>query len=57
VRWQERVKIGKATIDGVSLVDKKKALEWGRELLDYRAGVTVAAIKQAIAADGSKQSP
>jgi len=57
VRWQERVKIGKATIDGVSLVDKKKALEWGRELLDYRASVTVAAINQAVAADGRKQSP
>ncbi|HEY4370188.1 MAG TPA: creatininase family protein [Steroidobacteraceae bacterium] len=51
VRWQARVKAGKATIDGVSILDKKKALQWGKELLDYRSTVTVEAINKAIAGD------
>jgi hypothetical protein len=50
VRWQERVKAGKATIDGVSIADKEKTLQWGRELLEYRSTVTVEAITKAIAA-------
>ena len=49
VRWEERVKAGKASIDGVSIVDKKQAQAWGRELLEYRASVTADAIKKAIA--------
>jgi creatinine amidohydrolase/Fe(II)-dependent formamide hydrolase-like protein len=50
VRWRERVKAGKATIDGVSIADKEVALRWGRKLVDYRAAVTVDAIVQAMAA-------
>jgi creatinine amidohydrolase/Fe(II)-dependent formamide hydrolase-like protein len=50
VRWQERVKAGKATIDGVSIAGKQQALSWGRELLEYRASVTADAIRKAIAA-------
>lgn len=47
VRWEERVKAGKATIDGVSIADKQQALQWGRELLEHRASVTAAAIAKA----------
>jgi creatinine amidohydrolase len=50
VRWAERVKADKAIIDGVSIKDKKKAIAWGKDLVDYRAGVTVDAINKAIAA-------
>lgn len=50
VRWQERVKAGKATIDGVSIADKDQALGWGRELLEYRASVTAEAIAKAVGA-------
>lgn len=50
VRWQARVKAGKATIDGVSIASKGKAVAWGKELIDHRATVTAEAIKQAIAA-------
>ena len=50
VRWKERVKAGKATINGVSITDLKKDRVWGQKLVDYRAGVSVDAIKQAIAA-------
>lgn len=50
VRWSARVKAGKATIDGVSIADKEKALQIGREIVEYRANATAAAIKKAIAA-------
>lgn len=50
VRWEQRVKAGKATINGVSIADKKKALEIGRKIVDMRADNTIAAIKKAIAA-------
>lgn len=50
VRRDARVKAGKATIDGVSIADKRKALQWGRELVEYRATVTAEAITNAIAA-------
>ena len=49
VRWSERVKAGKATIDGVSITDTRKVLEWGRALADVRAAITVDAINAAIA--------
>ncbi len=49
VRWQERVKAGKATIDGVSIADREATLQWGKRLVDYRATVTAEAIAQAIA--------
>jgi creatinine amidohydrolase/Fe(II)-dependent formamide hydrolase-like protein len=57
VRWSERVKAGKATIDGVSITDKKKVLEWGRELAEVRAGITVDAINKAIAGKSAEVSP
>jgi creatinine amidohydrolase/Fe(II)-dependent formamide hydrolase-like protein len=49
VRWSQRVKVGKATIDGVSLADKEKALEIGRKIVAMRTANTVAAIKKALA--------
>jgi creatinine amidohydrolase/Fe(II)-dependent formamide hydrolase-like protein len=52
VRWEQRVKAGKATIDGVSLADKAKTLETARKIVDMRATNTVAAIRKAIANKG-----
>ncbi len=49
IRWDARVKAGKATIDGVSLADKTKNMELGRKIVDMRATNTVAAIRKAIA--------
>lgn len=49
IRWDARVKAGKATIDGVSLADKNKNLELGRKIVEMRAANTVAAIKKALA--------
>jgi creatinine amidohydrolase/Fe(II)-dependent formamide hydrolase-like protein len=55
VRWSQRVKLHQATIDGVSIADKKKAQQVGRELLEYRAAVTVDAINKALAGKGRTQ--
>jgi creatinine amidohydrolase/Fe(II)-dependent formamide hydrolase-like protein len=49
VRWEPRVKAGKATIDGVSIADKEKALAIGRKIVEMRTDVTVEAIRKAIA--------
>jgi len=49
LRWSQRVKADKASIDGVSLADKEWALRWGQKLTDYRAKVTADAITAAIA--------
>jgi creatinine amidohydrolase len=49
IRWEERVKASKATIDGVSLADKAKNLELGKKIVEMRTTNTVAAIKKAIA--------
>jgi len=50
VRYDERVKAGKATINGVSIADAKKNMEMATAIVEYRATVTVAAIKAAMAA-------
>ena len=52
VRWEERVKAGKATINGVSIADKNKSLEWAKKIVDARADRTVVLIKKAIASKG-----
>ena len=52
VRWEARVKAGKATINGVSIADKARTLELGRKIVEMRASNTVAAIRKAIANKG-----
>lgn len=47
VRWEARVKAGKATIDGVSIADRDKAIAIGKEIVAFRAEVTAAAIRKA----------
>ena len=49
VRFDQRVKANKATIDGVSIADRAKSLELGKKIVDMRATNTVAAIRKAIA--------
>src|SRR5215510_2091099 len=56
VRWDARVKAGKATINGVSIADKAKTLETAKKIVDMRATNTVAAIKKAIANKGKASS-
>ncbi len=52
VRWSARVMAGKATINGVSIADKQKALEIGRKIVEMRATNTAEAIRKAIANKG-----
>jgi creatinine amidohydrolase/Fe(II)-dependent formamide hydrolase-like protein len=52
IRFDERVKAGKASINGVSIADRKKNLEMGRAIVDFRANYTAEAIKKAIAGKG-----
>lgn len=49
VRYDQRVKAGKASINGVSIAPKDEVVEIGRKLLDFRIDQTVAAIKASIA--------
>jgi creatinine amidohydrolase len=52
VRTDERVKIGKATINGVSIADKAKAIEIGKKIVEMRATKTVEAIRKKIESKG-----
>jgi creatinine amidohydrolase len=53
VRYDERKKIGKLTINGHSIADKNAAIKRAREIVDYRASRTVEAIGKAIANKGT----
>ncbi|MCA0377635.1 MAG: creatininase family protein [Gemmatimonadetes bacterium] len=57
VRFEERVKAGKATINGVSIADKKKNAEWGKQIIEFRATKTIEAINKAIANKGTLPAP
>jgi creatinine amidohydrolase/Fe(II)-dependent formamide hydrolase-like protein len=46
VRMKQRIAAGKFRINGVDLAPASKTIEWGRKIVDYRAGVTVAAIRK-----------
>ena len=49
IRFDERAKAGKATINGVPLEPKEKTIEMGRKIVEFRATVGAEAIKKAIA--------
>ena len=57
VRFDERVKAGKATINGVSIADRAKSLELAKKVVAYRAEKTVEAINKAIANKGTLPAP
>ena len=52
VRYDARVKAGKATINGVSLADRAKITAQAKQIVEFRATKTVEAINKAIAAKG-----
>jgi creatinine amidohydrolase/Fe(II)-dependent formamide hydrolase-like protein len=57
IRYDERVKAGKALINGVSLADRNRATAWAKEIVEYRSRVTVEAISKAIANGGTLPAP
>lgn len=48
VRYEQRVKAGKATINGLSIADLERTQEIGRKLMAYRVRTTADAIRAAI---------
>jgi hypothetical protein len=48
VRLKQRIAKNKASINGVPLVPAEKAIAFGKRVLEWRADVTVAAIKKAV---------
>jgi creatinine amidohydrolase/Fe(II)-dependent formamide hydrolase-like protein len=57
VRYDERVKAGKAAINGFDISDRKKATELAKKIVDFRAQYTADAIKKAIANKGTLPAP
>ena len=57
VRYQERVAAGLATINGVSIAERVQSLEWARQIVEFRADHTVAAINAAIENGGTLPAP
>jgi creatinine amidohydrolase len=47
VRMKERIAAGKFHINGVQLAPAEKTIEWGKKIIDYRAELTVKAIRAA----------
>jgi creatinine amidohydrolase len=52
VRYDARVKAGKATINGVSIADRAKITAQAKQIVEFRATKTIEAINKAIAAKG-----
>ena len=50
IRFNERVKAGKATINGVNIADKAKNTELAKKIVEFRATKTVEAINRLVAA-------
>ena len=53
VRYDARVKAGKASINGVDVSNKQKNTEWAKQIVAFRADHTIAAINKAIANKGT----
>ena len=50
IRLDERVKAGKTTINGVSIVPKEKTIDMGKKIVEFRVNVAVEAIRKALGA-------
>jgi creatinine amidohydrolase len=57
VRYDERVKAGKASINGFDISNRAKATELARKIVEFRAQYTVDAIKKTIANKGTLPAP
>jgi len=52
IRYEQRVKAGKASINGVDLSNRAKSAELAKKIVDYRATIAADAIRTAIAKKG-----
>jgi creatinine amidohydrolase/Fe(II)-dependent formamide hydrolase-like protein len=55
VRLEERIRADKASINGFSLLPVEKSIWHGRQLVEFKTDITVAAMKKALASDTSAQ--
>jgi creatinine amidohydrolase len=55
VRYDQRVKAGKASINGITIMPAEKTIENGKKLVEIRARATVEAIRKVIASTSSNQ--
>jgi creatinine amidohydrolase len=53
IRYDERLKAGKATINGFDISDRRKAADLAKKIVEFRAQYTADAIKKAIANKGT----
>jgi creatinine amidohydrolase/Fe(II)-dependent formamide hydrolase-like protein len=51
IRTEERIKAGKFRINGVELSPIEKTAEWGRRIADFRASITIDALRHAMKAN------
>jgi creatinine amidohydrolase/Fe(II)-dependent formamide hydrolase-like protein len=57
IRYEERVKAKKATINGFSVADRKTNAELAKEIIAYRTQYTIDAINRSIANKGTLPAP
>lgn len=57
IRYDQRVRLHKAGINGTSLANRAQATKWAKEIVEYRASTTVEAIRKAIANKGTLPAP
>jgi len=57
VRFNERVAAGFASINGVSIADRVKSLEYARQIVGFRAESTAGLIRETIANGGTLPAP
>ena len=53
IKYDERVQAGKASINGVSIADRAQATKLAKEIVEFRATTTIAAINKAVANKGT----
>jgi creatinine amidohydrolase len=53
IRTEQRIAVGKYRVNGFDMNPPSKTLENGRKLVDYRANLTVDAIRKALARRGN----
>jgi hypothetical protein len=57
IRYSQRVKSGKASINGVSLADSAKSVALAKQIVAFRTEKTVEAINKSIANKGTLPAP
>ncbi|MEA3246871.1 MAG: creatininase family protein, partial [Gemmatimonadota bacterium] len=57
IKYDERVKAGRAKINGIDISDRAKATELARKIVDFRAQYTIDAMHRTIANKGTLAAP